>query len=254
MMNIVFRRLAMPGLLLTLLAGCNAGNPNPPVFNMALSQPLLEFTLNAGQTTSGYVYYEYATGENIAGNTDSLAGVNIDTTGKTGLLTLAPPVNQIPGIYFLTIDAINTTNTSGIIAVVNVLPPGQPANPTLVNFPMGGNTTRRAVVTLFVARNEISATYAPELVTPAPALASPASEGVTVNGIYSTLNTGSNTYMIQADITVSTAALQGNTNSVTASDGNTYSNGITLQFNATPTTANDYTYTPYSEMIYLNPI
>ena len=192
MMNIVFRRLAMPGLLLTLLAGCNAGNPNPPVFNMALSQPLLEFTLNAGQTTSGYVYYEYATGENIAGNTDSLAGVNIDTTGKTGLLTLAPPVNQIPGIYFLTIDAINTTNTSGIIAVVNVLPPGQPANPTLVNFPMGGNTTRRAVVTLFVARNEISATYAPELVTPAPALASPASEGVTVNGIYSTLNTGSN--------------------------------------------------------------
>jgi len=27
-----------------------------------------------------------------------------------------------------------------------------------------------------------------------------------------------------------------------------------LQFNATPTTANDYTYTPYSEMIYLNPI
>lgn len=246
-------RLALTLPLLALLAGCNAGNPNPPVFNAALSTPNLEFTLDAGNTASGYVFYNDANGESIAGNTDQLTGLSMDSTGKTGLLTLAPPANQMPGIYYLTIHAVNTNGTVSNIALVKVLPKddaGTGASTiTVVNFPMNGYRTQRAVVTLAAARNEISDALGLQLLT--PALASPSPLGVNVNNMYATLNSGTNGYAISADLTVTLDTLQ--TESATI-EGTTYTGGIKLVFRATPPSINGYVYAPYSETIYLNPV
>lgn len=250
MMKPNFHRLAVPGFLLAALTACNAGNPNAPVFNAAQSTPNLELSLDAGSTATGYVFYNDVISESIAGNVDQLANASIDTTGSTGLLTLSPPANQLPGIYYLSIDALNTNGTVSNTVVANVMPPGQPDTPTLVDFPMNGYTTERGIVTLFAARNEISGGLTLQLVNPKGE--SPTPQGVTVNGIYSVLTSSTNAYLIKADITVTLPDLQ--TNSATTSDGNTYSNGMTLQFTAVPTTDSGYTYTPYTENIYLHPI
>lgn len=240
-----------PALVLALaLAGCNAGNPNAPVINYGLSSENLQLTVDAGESTSGYVTYSDAIGESVASNIDALSGVNLDTSGKTGLLTIAPPANQVPGMYYLTINAINTNGTVANTVEVNVLPPGQPGTPTIINFPMNGYTQTRAIVTLFDARVEIGPSTTPQILTPAGG--SPSNEGVNVNAIYTTLNSGSNTFMASADLTVDLSQLQKST--VTDAAGNTYTNGILLNFSAAPGSADNTVFSPYVESIYLNPI
>lgn len=234
--------------LATVQAGCNSGNPNPPTFNASLSATNVQFSVNQGGTTSGYVYFSNAVHETIASNPDGLSGATLNAAN--GLLTLSPPVNQQPGLYYLGIYADNNNGTVSKTAVVNLTPQGQPDTPQVVPFSMSGYGRQRAVITVFDARNEMNGTLGLKITLPDGSSA--ANSGVTVNAIEPVLVGGTHAYRINADLTVDLSQLK--TTPITAADGQHYTDGIVLQFSATPTTVEGYTYAPYTERFYLRPL
>ena len=132
--------------------------------------------------------------------------------------------------------------------------PSSPAttdNPTVVDFSMSGLTSQTASITLFAARNGITNGSTQNLQLLLPDGANPSSEGVTVNSI-TPVASGTDTAAILVNLTVNSTTLATYASSATDNLGNNYTNGILLQFVATPP-ANGYTLTPYTEMVYLRP-
>jgi hypothetical protein len=245
---------------LTLLAGCKSGDPNPPTFNAALSNPAnlqIETTAGAPAVNGYFVHYDNASSETISDNPDQLLGATIDGSGATGALFIAPPASQLPGIYYLGIHGQNTNGTVVNTVVVNVAP-ALNSQPTIVNFPMNGNATQRnAGITLFSARSEITNGSGLNIFLP-DGVTNPSGHGVFVNAITATQLTGTNTYSLTADLTVTAADLQTQPVTITSTDAlgtttTTTYNCMLLQFQATPF-SNGFTLTPYQESICLNPV
>jgi len=219
-----------------LLAACRTTPPDnaPPTLNSALSSANLEASVAAGSLANAYDFFTNATSEGILTNPDNLQTVTVDGSGETGLLTLEPASTQTPGIYELGLSATNDTDnskptvTTNNLFIVNVLPAGQPTNPTIVDFAMNGATTQTATVTLFTLRNGIT-NASQNLQLLLPNGSSAASSGVTVSNI-TPVAAGTNSAAIQATLTVDTSKLV--TSTATDNQNNTYSNGILLEFTA----------------------
>jgi hypothetical protein len=247
-----------------MLVACKSGDPSPPSFDDTLSSPAnLEMFTYAGiasgttasAATTGIVHYDNASSESLATNPDALTGITLDSSGGSGAISIAPPPNQLPGIYYLGIYAQNTNGTVTNTVVVNVMPP-LANQPTIINFPMNGQGFQRNTeTTLFVARNEVLSSAGIDLML-ADGVTSPEVDGVYVNGISTTLNTGTTGYRVTADISVNSSLISSHLQSVTSTDSNGNSvtvNCLPLQFQATPS-SNGYVMTPYTENICLNPI
>jgi len=132
-----------------------------------------------------------------------------------------------------------------------VLPSGQPDNPTIVDFAMNGLTTQTASIPMLGAHNGITNGSTQNLQLLLPNGGNPAGEGITVNSITPVI-TGTDTATIQANLTVDSTLVANNTSTVTDSNGTAHSNGILLEFTASPL-ANGYPLTPYTEMVYIIP-
>ena len=210
-----------------------------------------------GSLVNAYDFFSNATEEAINTNPDNLQTVSVDPSGETGLLTLEPNLGTNPGIYELGITATNDTDSSkpAVLAnntfVVNVLPSGQPDNPTIVDFAMNGLTTQTASIPMLGAHNGITNGSTQNLQLLLPNGGNPAGEGITVNSITPVI-TGTDTATIQANLTVDSTLVANNTSTVTDSNGTAHSNGILLEFTASPL-ANGYPLTPYTEMVYIIP-
>ena len=264
-----------------LLVACTSGDPSPPAFDAALSNPVnLEiFTYAGGDTLGGsasssaasgsaaataasaastgpyYVHYDKATSETLASNPDLLGGVTLDTSGATGALSITAPVSQIPGIYYLGIYAQNTNGTVTDTVVVNVLPP-QANGYAIVDVPLYGNTIfRNTDILLFGARNEVLSSSGVDLVLP-DGITSAGVDGVYVNGISTALNTGTGNYAVTADITVDMSILGSLLQPETGTDkyGQTVTvSCLPLEFQASPS-SNGSVMSPYAENVCLHPI
>jgi len=255
-MYTLLRRLRLLPLAAVLaLAACRTTPPDndPPVLNTGNSNANLEASVALGSLVNAYALYSNITSETILNNPDNLQGVGIDSSGSSGLITLEPPSTQAPGIYEIGIQAENDTDDSkpavdvNNLFLVNVLPAGQPTSPTIIDFAMNGLSSQTATITLFT-RNGIT-NNKQNLQLLLPNGSSAAGSGLTVNSLTPVVS-GTDTGAIQANITLDTSKLA--TSTAVDSSGNSYSDGILLEFLASPP-GNGFSPTPYTEMVYIRP-
>lgn len=249
------RARLLPLAAVLALAACRTTPPDNenPVLNTGDSNANLEASVSLGSLVNAYALYSNITAESITSNPDNLQGIGIDGSGGSGLITLEPPDTQTPGIYEIGINAENDTDDSKPAAevnnlfLVNVLPAGQPTNPTIIDFAMNGTTSQTATITLFTRNGITNNSQNLQLVLPNGSSA--AGSGVTVNSL-TPVASGTDTGAIQANITLDTTKLV--TSTAVDSSNNTYTDGILLEFLANPP-ANGFSPTPYTEMVYIRP-
>jgi hypothetical protein len=253
--------LALASSLSLLLAACGSSSGSGasgtlPALDIALSTPGLSTSLEmGGGAQTFYAYFNDATSEFVGdgGNPDNLHTLSVDSTGATGRITLTPDAGQTPGIYEVIFTAGNSHGTVGQPFNFNLLQAGQfTGHPTIIDFPMGGATSKTQTVSLGTRNGIISqSAQAVQLVAPEGSAGVVLGNGSTDNGIVVTPNSGTNTGVITATITIDTSTLSKRT--VTDANGTSYSNGIELILTALPEASNGFVPIRYSELVYINP-